>query len=251
MNPEKLMDCIGEIHDSIIIEADTGLADSNPVSISRKERNMMKLPFKWLIPATVCLAAVAAIFTAPKLLNSPGVTEPPGRIIIVGETPDGFVMETNALMPVYLSPMLREAMASANPGDLLKTIVWVPGFWEYRDAFEVDGVTYWDFYMYVSTGEWWKDDAGRREDSAEMWAKLEAMEDAAYASFREKAIAGLNGKIGAFEITDDEYFSRGYTFIANLLSEQIRLLEEDKIFMKLWSPNWNTTIPALEPEVIP
>ena len=171
-------------------------------------------------------------------------------VVIVGDKHDGFVSNAEAFEPAYISPMLREAMDSANPGDLIKTIVSVPGFWEYRNGFEVDGVTYWDYYMYVTSGAWKDGDTNRRENSAEMWEKLEAMEEAAYESFREKAIADLSIKIGAFEITDDEYFKHGYTFIANLSPEQIKLLEKEKVFMLLWAPNWNGPVFELEPAII-
>jgi len=166
--------------------------------------------------------------------------------VVVGSKRDGFVLtaaETQRppgtpYQPVYVSPMLREAMESAGPGSLFKTVVNVSGFWDYLYAFELDGVNYWEFYMYVTSGAWWDGDTNRREASAGMWAQLEAMEEAAFALFRAKAINGIRALIGDFEITDDEYFKRGHIFVAHLSAEQIEALEEAKAFLKLWSPDW-------------
>ena len=54
----------------------------------------------------------------------------------------------------------------------------------------------------MTGGAWWQEDTDRREGAAAMWALLEEWEEAAFASFRERAIADLRSKIGAFEVTD-------------------------------------------------
>jgi len=252
MKSEKLMDCIGQIDDSIIAEADIILSENNPTIKTRKDTKRMTLTFKWLVPVAACLAiTIASVFTVPNLIKSPDVTPPPNGIVIIGDKPDGFDLNAAAedvKNPVYISPMLKNAKDSAKPGDLIKTIVSMPGYWDYLCDFEVDGVTYWDYYMYVSGGTWKDDDTNRREDSQQMWDKLNAMEEAAFESFRTRAISELTAKIGTFEVTDDEYYKRGFTFIANLSPEQIDLLETEKVFMKLWSPDWD--VPVFEPESV-
>jgi hypothetical protein len=62
------------------------------------------------------------------------------------------------------------------------------------------------------------------------------MEEMAFSVFQAKVITELSVKVGAFEITDDEYYYGSYIFIANLSPAQIKLLEKEKVYMKLWSP---------------
>jgi len=262
MKPEKLMDCIGQIDDSIIAEADISLSKNKTTIKIRRENsvinnivnniaNMMIKKPKWLVPAAACLAlAIAVTFTVPNLVKGPGTD---GKII-VGSTIDKIYSDASSeeFIPIRISPALQDAIDFAKTKDLIKTVVTVPGFWEYRYTFEVDGITYSELLQYATSGVWKEgippEHAGEKAKfeanpdeylgdsrAKNLWARLYDMEEAAFAAFKTKAIAELSAVVGTITVTQDEY-PYWHVFIANLSPEQIKLLESEGCFMGLWSP---------------
>lgn len=262
MKPEDLMGYICQIDDQIIAEADISLSNNKPVAQISEGGNLLdgmrRNLAKWFAPAALGLAAV--IVMAFVLPNLPGTKPHDPGTIISENTRDSFDLDAAANAPDlrpaavggapdYISPMLQDAVNSAKAGELITTIVLVPGFYEYRDAFEVDGVTYFELWQYAGSGVWkegvppeheWekaKFDANPGEYVQNMGGRLSNMEEMAFAAFQAKTVAELNIKVGVMAIVQDaEYHYGAFTFIANLSPEQIKSLEREGCFMKLWSP---------------
>lgn len=225
-------------------------------SQNRKEKIFMKRTIKRLAPMAACLVLViAAVAVIPNLFNNSNhpltnptqsgeqsTNNPPASgIVIVGEKRDGFgdAVDENAIEnPVYISPMLQNAINSAKPEDKIKTVVLVPGFYDYLNAFELDGVVYGELSNYLRSGAW-KNEFGwefANSDSEkfveETEAKLAHMQEQAYLAFYAKTVSEL-------EIENAEPFTSeypgSYTFIAVLSPDKILSLKEEKCFMWLWS----------------
>jgi len=247
---KKYVDYLNSVEvDAALHERTVRRLRQSPAAPRRKRTG---LRFAGLVACMVMIIAV--------IFAMPNGNIPVNGTVIIGKTLDDFYSppeQANFENPVYISPMLQNAIDSAKPGDLIKTVVYVSGFWEYREAFEVDGVNYGEIWQYWNSGVW---KSGVPPENASEKAKFEANPDeyiknllervdAMAEAAKTKAIADLSLKAGVLAVTQDEYPYR-HTFIANLSSEQIKVLENEKCFMKLWSLESLEDEPGGEPPPI-
>ncbi|MCL2141116.1 MAG: hypothetical protein FWH42_05600 [Dehalococcoidia bacterium] len=201
------------------------------------ERIIKLFNVKWLAPVAACLViAILTTVAAPNLLNISGK-------VIVGAEKDSFWenISMEYIGPVHISPKLQEAMDSAKDKDRIKTVVMVPGFWEYLDRFEVDGMTYWEMYIEMGTVSTGKQNGEHERDYVqELYEKLECIQKMAAQAFLEKAVSDLGIKDAEFET------SHYPSLIMILTPAQILSLEQVGCFMSLWSGNQDEPIASNE-----
>jgi|GEM_PF-3565742 len=203
------------------------------------------LTLRWLAPAAVCCAVVVmALFAAPNLLNAPGK-------IIVGAAPDPFgnappLEEDGLFEPVYISQMLRDALKKAGKNDRIKTVVMVPGFWDYLYQYEEDGMTYSELLSFWAGGSY-KYEHSREEAerlAQELYGKMEQMQKNAADKYLQSVLKDWG--IDNAEV-DLDYYPK---FVAVLTPATILALEQEKCFMWLWSADGYCEPPGFTDDLV-
>ncbi len=138
--------------------------------------------------------------------------------------------------PYFISPMLKEAVKSADAGDEIKVFLTAPGYYDYLNAFKADGTVYGELMYYYSYG-FWKDEMGflyetpeAVEYMKETEEKLAEIQKQAYQSFYEKTVSELG--IDKAEPVSEDYpdlsLYSGGGFIAELTPDIIIEMAADK-----------------------